>query len=82
MSKTSLSAALDKLQLESRQSTVKQHVGMEGSSLKRQESQLSAVISMEATAMVGAATSMRTAVITIIKIVLIRFMRILLLILI
>ena len=59
-----MSAALDRLQLESGQSAVKQHIGMEGLVCKGLVSQLSAVISMEAAATVGAATSMRTAAIT------------------
>ena len=77
-----LSSVLDKLQSESRQSAVKQQVGMEEFVCRGLVSQLLGVISMEAAATVGTATSRRTVVTTTIKIVLIRFIRILLLILI
>ena len=80
MSRTLSSVVLDKLQSESRQSAVKQQFGMEEFVCRGLVSQLLGVISMEATATVGAATSMRTAAITAIKINFIVFLRILFLI--
>jgi len=67
-SRTLLSTALDKLQSESRQAAVKQQVGMEDFVCRGLVSQLLGVISMEAVAMVGDATSIRTAATTAIKI--------------
>jgi len=82
VSRTLSSVVLDKLQSESRQSAVKQQAGKEDFVCKGLVSQLSGAISMEAVATVGAATNMRTAAITAIKIVLVEFIRILLLIII
>ena len=68
MSRTLSAVVLDKMQLESRQSAVKQQVGMEEFVCRGLVSQLLGVISTEAVAMVGEATSIRTAVIATIKI--------------
>ena len=82
VSRTLSAVVLDKMQLESRQSAVKQQVGMEEFVCRGLVSQLLGVISMEAVAMVGDATSIRTAAITAIKIDFMVFLLILLLILI
>ena len=75
-----LSVVLDKVQSESRQPVVKQQVVIEDFVCNGLVSQPLGVISMEAAATVGAVTTIKTAVITAIKINFIVFLRILFLI--